>query len=163
MKLTQERLKEVLDYNPETGVFVLRVDRGRTRAGMEAGCVRTDGYITIMIDTKACLAHRLAWLFVYGYLPENNIDHINQNSGNNWIDNLREVSRQCNLRNTGNRTNNTSGVKGVSWHIHVKKYQVGITVNRQQIHLGYFKSLLEAAEARRQAEITYWGKAICQI
>jgi hypothetical protein len=114
--ITYERVHELLDYDPKTGIFTWKVGRGGRRFGRVAGNKRSDGYIKIQIDGRSYLAHRLAWLYIYGYLPEHDVDQIDRDPSNNRIDNLREVSRTCNLRNCGNHSSNTSGVKGVSFH-----------------------------------------------
>lgn len=130
MTITQEELKEVLDYNRNTGEFVWRGSR------KVAGSLYT-GYYRIQINKKRYYSHRLAWLYEYGYMPENRIDHIDRNGLNNRIDNLREVSNVCNLRNTGNYKNNNSGVKGVSiccetgrWRAQIKVYGVSKSIGR---------------------------------
>jgi hypothetical protein len=150
-KLTQKRLKEVLKYYPGSGIF-----RWRTREGWKkniiAGCKHHDGYIIIKIDGKIHLAHRLAFLHEHGYLPEHGIDHIDRNRSNNKIKNLREVSKQCNMRNTGNRIDNTSGVKGICWYKRDNKRRVQIVVNGKIKHLGYYKNFDNAVMARYHAE-----------
>ena len=70
-RLTQKRLKELFHYNPTTGIFTWLVNKGNARIGYKAGTKKKDGYIQIRIDRKNFLAHRLAWLYNYGYLPEN--------------------------------------------------------------------------------------------
>jgi len=106
----------------------------------------------LKVDGVKYQAHRLAWLYVYGYLPENDIDHIDRIKGNNRIENLREVSKVCNLRNTGNIRSNTSGVKGVSFINKKHKWQAQIMINRTSFHLGYFTSFTEAVCHRLAAE-----------
>lgn len=150
--LTYKRLCEVLDYNPKTGIFRWKESRGRVKAGDIAGCKCEDGYIRIRIDSKIYLAHRIAWFYVHGYFPENLIDHKNRNEYDNWIDNLRETSSQCNLRNSGNYKRNKSGVKGVSWYKVTKKWQVQICINQKDKHLGYFDDFDEAVIARYEKE-----------
>jgi hypothetical protein len=151
-KLTQKRLKEILRYYPGSGIFRWRTTGIGRRKNKIAGCKRHDGYIRITIDGKRHYAHQLAFLYVHGYFPENDIDHIDGNPGNNKIKNLREVSHQCNIRNTGNPINNTSGVKGVSWHKPANKWMAYIVVNGKLKHLGYYKNFDDAAKARYKAE-----------
>lgn len=86
------------------------------------------------------------------------IDHINRNRLDNRICNLRACTLQENNMNKSIQCNNTSGIQGVSWDKNRNKWLVHITVNRKQIHLGYFNTIEEAAEARRQAEIEYFGE-----
>ncbi len=122
--LTRERLKELLDYDPATGIFVWKVDRGnnRVKVGSAAGGGGDDGrgYNRIMIDGKSYRSHRLAWLDVYGSFPPDMIDHINGIRDDNRIENLRAVSNQENSRNVNKSTNNTSGYLGVCWDKHKK-------------------------------------------
>ena len=98
--MTQEYLKSLLDYNPETGKFIWKVSKNnRVKSGSEAGTIQSSGHRSILIDKKDYLAHRLAWLWYYGRWPEDQIDHINHNPDDNRIENLREVSNQENGKN----------------------------------------------------------------
>ena len=151
--LTQKRLKELLHYNPSTGVFTWLIRRGGTaKIGTIAGSKCKRGYVAIAIDLKLYRAHRLAWLYVYGYLPEHGIDHIKRDRSDNRIEKLREASSQCNTRNTGNWSINTSGVKGVFWQKARGKWQSQITVNKHTTYLGTFSEFDEAVFARLAAE-----------
>ena len=151
--ITQKRLKELLDYGPETGIFLWKVSTcNRIKVGDIAGTVNGKGYIQIKIDNKIYYAHRLAWLFVYGYFPEHGLDHEDRDKSNNRIDNLREASNQCNLRNTGNRSNNTSGVKGISFHKADQKWYAQICLDSGTYHLGLFTDYTEAVATRVAAE-----------
>lgn len=149
--LTQSRLKEVLDYNSETGVFSwLSTRNGRAVEGEIAGRLHSGGYWRIDIDGYTYYAHRLAWLYVNGYFPENVIDHIDRNKLNNTIINLRESTTQCNIRNSKLNCNNVSGVNGVF------KYRGGwqakIKIERRGIYLGTHECFLEAVCHRLAAE-----------
>jgi len=150
--LTQERLKEVLDYNPETGVFRWRESVGNVQAGAEAGTPNDKGYIVIRVNGRDYKAHRLAILYTDGYMPENTVDHKDRVPWHNWRDNLREASQQCQLRNCGTRRDNSSGIKGVSWNKGGGKWQAMIRVDGQQKNLGSFNNPIEAAYARYAAE-----------
>ena len=151
-ELTYERLRKLLVYNPETGKFYNRVRRGSQQAGTEAGCINSRGYLQISTNKKIYLAHRLAWLYVYGYMPENYLDHIDRDPNNNRIENLREVSHSCNLRNCDNRADNTSGVKGVRWVRPIGKWVATITADQRRIWLGQYADYADAACARLAAE-----------
>ena len=147
MKLiTQKRLKEILDYDLNTGIFVWKVSLNRKIIiGSIAGCLDRFGYILIGINKKSYRAHRLAWLYVYGIWPINEIDHINGNTGDNKITNLRDVT--CNI-NKQNRQfaqrNNKLGVLGVSPQ--GKLFRARITINRKYKHLGSFDTVESAHE-----------------
>lgn len=160
--LTQERLMEVLRYDPEIGVFTwVCSPQPKVKTGDVAGYVTTVGYRRIEIDYKLYYASRLAWLYVEGYFPEYEMDHINRiRSDDRWC-NLRHVSRQCNLRNRNISKNNTSGVTGVFWNKHDKRWVAKIEITEKLIYLGAFKSKLDAAKARWEAEKKY-GYPNCQ-
>lgn len=154
-KLTQERLKEVLDYDPETGIFTWKESRGRRTIGSIAGGVKKRGYISITVDYISYFAHRLAWLYEYGYFPENSIDHKNRNKGDNRISNLREVSAVCNARNCNIAKNNKTGVTGIYFHKKEKKFKAQIKLPEKSVFLGSFNTCLEAARARWDGEKKY--------
>ena len=152
-ELTQERLKKLLTYDPNTGVFVCKVNRRRVaKKGDTCGFIRDNGYVVISLNDKEHRAHRLAWLYVYGYFPENGIDHINRNPSDNRIKNLREVSQSCNIRNTGNFSNNTSGVKGVSFVNRENRWVAYIDIYRKRKTLGRYKSFDNAVCSRLAME-----------
>ena len=115
--LTQAKLKELLDYNPDTGDFTNKAFRGlRAIPGEIAGNLNTRGYIDISIGRRKYKAHRLAWLYTYGTWPINNLDHINRSKIDNRIVNLRDVTQAQNGQNKTKHCNNSSGYTGVIWH-----------------------------------------------
>lgn len=146
--LTHERLVSVLSYSPQTGEFTWKVSTTNSvRAGCRAGRKHRDGYITIGIDNCDYLAHRLAWLYVHGKWPENEIDHINQIRHDNRICNLRNATRSENARNRGMQSNNKSGFKGVCWDKSRNRWAACIRVHGKTIHLGRFSDAAEAHAA----------------
>ncbi len=155
MKLTQEELKEILTYNAITGNFRWKESRSNIKAGDIAGCKRPDGYVSIRIDKKLYLAHRLAWLYTEGYFPENFIDHIDRNTSNNIRKNLREATNQCNIRNSKRRNDNASGITGIYWYKSKSQWRAQIMVNQKSIHLGYFENKIDAVKARWDAEVEH--------
>ena len=157
-KLTAEYLRSILNYDPETGIFTRKVrTSSRAKVGDVAGSPRGDGYLLIMVCSRKYLAHRLAWLYMYGEWPKDQIDHINRNRSDNRIANLREVTNKQNLQNAGKYSHNTSGHPGVYWHKQGPKWRAQITHNYKDIHLGYFTTLEEALSARKAAEKLYWA------
>jgi len=118
--MTQDELKQHLHYNPATGVFTWRNNPKRNAqwnvmwAGKIAGTVTERGYSRIRLLDKGYRAHRLAFLYVYGYMPKE-IDHIDGDKLNNRIKNLRSVSHSENMRNAKKYPSNTSGVTGVTY------------------------------------------------
>jgi len=156
--LTQQRLQELFIYDPESGIFTRRIAtgrHGRYRAGVKPGTRERRGYIIIGVDSQRHMAHRLAWLYVYGEFPQTDIDHINNIKGDNRISNLRLVTRRQNMQNVLAHKHNTSGFKGVSWHKHSNRWRAYIFADYKQIYLGLFETKEAAAAARLAAEKTY--------
>lgn len=154
--LTYDRLREVLDYNEVTGVFTWKVTlSNRAPAGSVAGVIAGNGYRYITIDGEHHLAHRLAWLYTHGAWPDNQIDHRRHGKAfrdQNQIANLREVTNKENVRNTGIRRTNTSGVKGVSWDARRQQWFAKITYRGFQVSLGCYDSKEEAGAAYARAD-----------
>ena len=160
--LTHDALKERLSYDPNTGVFSYKSPvRGRV-TGATAGTVRPDGYLTIILFGKPYATSRLAWLYVYGKWPNEEIDHIDRNPSNNRIENLRDVSRSQNNCNHRVRSDSKTGVKGVHFHLASGLWHVTIRSYGKKRSVGYFKNIAEAAEASRAAEIETHGEFACQ-
>ncbi|OBU13322.1 HNH endonuclease signature motif containing protein [Morganella psychrotolerans] len=143
-KLTQSRLRELLDYSPDTGVFTWLQYRSQlARAGSTAGRVNmTTGYVEIQIDGTRYKAHRLAWLYCHGVMPDKQMDHINSNRTDNRIANLREATRSQNQQNTGLTKANKSGRKGV--YFRDGKWLAQAQINGKKHHLGRHNSIDEA-------------------
>jgi hypothetical protein len=155
-RLTQKRLKEVLNYDPETGIFIWKKALSfRVSAGDVAGYNRPDGYVCIRINNTSYQCHRLAWMYVYGYFPEGDIDHIDRTRNNNKIENLRESNRSCNIRNSGLRANNTSGIKGVTLNKSTGMWRSRIGSKSKEIRLGHYSNFVDAVEARYRGEQKY--------
>jgi hypothetical protein len=153
--ITQKELKELLMYNPNTGIFTWKtITSNRVKAGEIAGTMHRDGYSQIKINGKFYRAPRLAWLYVYGEWPDK-IDHINHIRNDNRINNLRSVSNLDNSRNQKMRKNNTSGITGVSRYKEKNKWEAYIWDSGKKIHLGHYTNKDEAIKIRKQAEILY--------
>lgn len=114
--ITQEELRSILEYSPLTGEFtwLQRKVKNQVKVGDKAGTTQKDGYVQIGIDNKKYHAHRLAWLYTFGVSPREQIDHVDGNPSNNKLGNLREVSPTENQRNQKMKSNNTSGITGVT-------------------------------------------------
>jgi len=166
--LTQKLLKELLHYDPETGIFTWK-ERSRKyftsdwsfktwnsmHSGKVTGNIAGKGYLQITILYISYLSHRLAWLYVYGEFPIDHTDHVNRVKHDNRIVNLRAVSCSDNLKNQKIRINNTSGCNGVHWIKSSKKWRGRISVNCKVIHLGVHEDWFEAVCARKSAERKY--------
>lgn len=145
--ITQEYIKSVLHYDSSTGIFTWTKNAIPKMRNKIAGTITKKGYINIDVMNKCQKAHRLAWLYVYGYIPKNQIDHINHNKSDNRIKNLREATPQQNQFNKKITTRNTSGFKGVSFHNLTKKWRAAININKKTKYLGEFNSPEEASFA----------------
>ncbi len=153
--LTQARVRELFDYRSD-GELVWRVRTAQcVKVGDVAGSPGSTGYKQTRVDGRLYLNHRLIWLWYHGYFSEHGLDHIDRNKVNNRIENLREVSHTCNMRNCKQRKNTSSGITGVHWNKEKKKWHVQIRVLKKLIHLGYYDTKLEAAQARWEAEVKY--------
>lgn len=150
MALDEKRLKELMVYDPDTGLFTWRKTKGRAKAGSAAGCKDAYGYKVIRVDGLLYKAHRLAWLYTYGEWPEGLLDHINRNPADNRIANLREASQSENMHNANRKSK--SGVPGVRWREERSRWVAQIRVGYRNHIIGSFMSKDEAVLARRQAE-----------
>ena len=150
--LTQSQVKELFLYRDDGVLVRKKTISSKAQIGHVAGGKNLNGYIVISIKCKIYCAHRLIWLWHYGYVPENDIDHINRDRSDNRIENLREVSRSCNTRNTGNYITNKSGVKGVHWYKPQGKWAAQIGLNGKIVNIGYYTDFLDAVCARLAAE-----------
>ena len=154
--LTQAVLKKTLLYSPSTGIFTwLNPKAYNIKAGSIAGGLDLEGYRIIRINGVQHRSHRLAWFYVTGSFPVDDIDHINGVRDDNRIENLRVVTAQENQRNQKRRQDNTSGVTGVSWCKRSNKWRSVIGNNGKNIYLGQFDILEEAIAARHLADIKY--------
>src|SRR4051812_4396707 len=114
--ITAERLRQVLSYDPETGVFLWKEKIARkVVVGRKAGNIGNFGYIYIRIAGKLYYGHRLAWLYVHGVWPEKGIDHRNGVPDDNRIANLRPANQSENNQNMRLPKHNKSGFMGVSF------------------------------------------------
>lgn len=181
MKLTQKTLKELLHYDPDTGIFtwkerdvkyfahckkpgvaskIWNTNFSKTVAGYKYTRKHYKTYyekitITINGSQKAYSSHRLAFLYMTGKWPKHQIDHIDQDGENNtWI-NLRDITGKENQRNKTLQKNNTSGFNGVHWVKKTKRWRVMLYLNNKQIYGGTFINKEDAIEKRKQMNIEY--------
>lgn len=157
-----DKLRKLLSYNKETGAFtwLVRVN-SKVPAGSRAGAVNSRGYMTITFEGKKVLAHRLAWFFVHGVLPAGKLDHRNRSRTDNRLCNLREVTDQENALNQSARSDNTSGVRGVSYDSSRNKWRAHLTLCGKHLNLGRFNTKALAVAARRQGEIRHGVAGVC--
>lgn len=149
---------DVLDmfvYDSESGLLTRRKWTSNRTVGAPVGSPNKDGHLKTTIRGKSYLVHRVIWLFHYGNWPDGPLDHIDGDPANNRIINLRIASQLENARNLGIPIHNKWGIMGVCWVQAQKKWIAQIKANGEQIHLGNFDSIFEAACHRKSAEITY--------
>jgi len=157
--LTQKVLHSLIDYRPETGEMFWKVKMGRCEVGERAGCLTPQGYYRITIYQNHYAGHHLAWLYVYGYFPEN-IDHKNNQRHDNRIENIREATTEENSFNRRIQSNNKIGFKGVTKYENIKKkkYRAQITKRGKVRVLGYFYTAEEAHAAYVEAGLKLHGE-----
>lgn len=156
MTITHEHLKEILEYKPDTGHFIWKKPgSNRARIGGVAGWADGVGYKRIRLAKKDYKVHRLAWFYMTGQWPENQIDHIDGNGFNNSWQNLREATNKQNQENLPLKKTNTSGYRGVYFEKKSKKWIVQIRHNRQSFYWCGFETIEEAAKvaAEKRAEL----------
>ncbi len=159
MEITPEMLRDIFDYDPNTGVLRRRKN-GKVVAG---SVVNLWGHLVVRVLGRNMLIHRVAFAIVNGRFPSNAIDHINGNAADNRIANLREASASENGRNRLAQSNSKTGILGVSWNRAIKKYQAQIKAPGKHIHLGFFSTPQEAAAARKTAEAIHHGEFASHI
>lgn len=145
--ITAARLRELVDYDPSSGVMTSRVKRcNAAPAGRVLGCPSPPrGYLTVMIERRVYKLHRLAWLYVHGAWPTGEVDHIDGNTQNNAIANLRDVTKSVNLQNQRAERKNQCGLLGVSRN--GSGFGASIKVDGRTLWLGTYPTAAEAHRA----------------
>ena len=160
--LTQDQIKAMFEYRPDGNLIRRVAVAGR---GHCVGAVvgfkpkqvsRNNRYATTKVSGQHWTVHRLIYLYHHGWVPEQ-LDHINGNTLDNRIENLRPADQSSNMCNRKRFLNNKSGVKGVSWHSHQKKWFVYLDVNKKRKNIGYFDDLEFAELAANEARAKFHG------
>lgn len=160
--LTQAELKRKLHYCPDTGIFtwIAPSKYNPCLKGMSIRKKNSEGYIVVKLNYKLYKAHRLAWLYVHGKFPNEQIDHINGIADDNRLCNLREATQYENMKNRNKLSNNKSGFKGVSFHKQVNKWRARAGLNGKLYNLGVFSTPEEASEAYKAFALKHHGEFI---
>lgn len=162
-----ERLQELLAYDKQSGVLIWKVKPVKSRSdvgfnnkvgGKTANTVGRSGYLVVGIEKKYYLSHRIIWKLMTGADPVDQVDHVDGNRLNNRWSNLRAAANGQNIQNSRIRKDNVSGVKGVHWDAHRKKWRAVITVNGYQRRVGRFSDLKEAEAAMTVARAKDHGE-----
>lgn len=152
--INAEKVRDIFSYDEDIGILSWKKCKAkRVKFGDRAGSINHDGYLRISVGRRHYMAHRLAWLYVYGEWPNGEIDHINGVPSDNRISNLREVNHKENSLNTKLFKSSTSGVSGVIWNKINSNWRARISTdqgNRQE--LGSYKDFFEACCVRKSAE-----------
>ena len=154
------QLREILEYQPETGLFFWKKKRNGISVGQLAGGKDRDGYIRIRIDNVKYAAHRLAWMYIHNDFPKNFIDHINGIKIDNRICNIRDVTRSENMQNLFKPQGRNIYI-GVYKNQNANTWYSKIEINGKQIRLGTFKTPEEANIAYKKAKLIYHPTAPC--
>lgn len=158
MNLSAEYLRLILNYNPETGVFMWLFSAGRVRAGDIAGSPNGRGYRSIGIDGHRYQEHRLAWVWMTGEWPKAGIDHVNRDPSDNRWCNLRDADKSKNRANGRAPSTNTSGFKGVYRYKQWRNWEAQIRVKGKKIYLGRFDTRHQAYAAYCIAARKHFGE-----
>jgi len=155
--ITYEIAHEFFSYKDGILYWKKLNSNNQVKIGDEAGCVNTGGYKVVFFLGKRLRIHRIIYLMFNGFVPKQ-IDHIDGNTLNNKIENLRSASHSENMQNKCIQKNNTSGVKGVFWEKYAKKWRAQIKVDNKKIYLGLFLDLKEAEQIILEARKKYHGE-----
>ncbi len=155
--INQHELKSLVSYDKNTGVFTVTgiIKHSSKKIGDILSSTNNRGYLRVFIKNRTYTLHRLAFLYMTGKFPINDVDHINHvKNDNRWV-NLRDVMQKDNAKNRPLPKNNKSGAVGVDLNEKKRRWSARISVNKKRVFLGLFKNLDDAIASRRSAEIRY--------
>lgn len=160
--MTQQRLKELLEYDPETGMWRWNNPQARNKKPIseQAGTISVHGYRIITYCGVKYRASRLAWLYMTGEWPSHEIDHKDRDKANDKWENLRDLTRSDNACNRGLQSNNASGARGVHWDNTRSKWFVQVKSEGGNIFVGRFDDFDEAVTARDRVAAQYQGPLV---
>lgn len=160
-----DTVREYLNYSPDTGEFTWKkVSSDKSKVGARAGRPRSEnGYWLVTLKGKTYYAHRLAWLHVYGAMPNKHIDHVNGDKGDNRIANLRLASQSDNCANIRAKRDNTSGVKNVHWCNTKRRWVAKVKHKGKTHHAGSFRDYQSAVSAAESARLDVHGEFASQL
>jgi hypothetical protein len=150
-----DKLHDYFEYRDNN--LYWKISKGSAKKGNLVGYVDKEGYRKVLLRPKSYRVHNLIWAYHYGYLPKQ-LDHIDGNSQNNAIENLREATYAQNNANRGKHKRNTTGYKGVTWVKTCNKYSARLAVENKRLFLGYYNTPEQAHLAYSQAVKQYCGE-----
>jgi hypothetical protein len=154
MKPTANRVRDLFDYNPQTGALIRkRTVSNNAKSGDIVGWRNSDGYLNVRVDNVSYKVHQIVWLHVTGTWPSGVIDHINRDKKDNRFCNLRDTTVQTNNINKGPRKDSKTGIPNVTWRDRDKRFYVACRRNGKQNYGGSFTSL-EGAKAFAEKFVT---------
>jgi hypothetical protein len=153
-----ERLRHLFSYDPQTGIVSRNHGRGGELAGARVGTKNSHGHLICRVDYRTCYVHRIAWALYHGEEPPELIDHINGDGVDNRIANLRAATNSENRVNARPNTGSHSGLRGAHWSKSEGRWRSSIRVNGRYVHLGWFETKEDAAEAYAIAAERYFGE-----
>lgn len=156
--LTLELARSLFSYDPLTGELRWKRPPRRGVSAEPAGCRNSDGYLIVGYKGREYLGIHIIWMLMTGEWPRHIVDHKNRIKADDRWENLRAATHSENNRNANLRKDNKTGVRGVVVPPRSRKFEARITVDGRQIGLGRFDFLEQAAQARRSAEIKYFGE-----
>lgn len=158
-ELTAARVRELLHYDPETGITTRRVATSpRAPKGGVVGDLDGRGYLRVRLDSKRYSLHRVIWLYMTGEWPKGEVDHKNRTRTDNRWANLRDATVAQNRHNSCAHANTAHGLKGVDYHKANKRWRARITSEGRNMLLGYFKTAEEAHAAYADAAQRFNGE-----
>lgn len=158
--ISAERLREIVNYDPETGEFTWKFcHRRRTNKDGKVGHLSASGYVQMYVDGINTRAHRLAWLYVHGVYPGGHIDHINGDRADNRIANLRDVAPAVNSQNRP-AFSKANKLKAVGVFEYKGGFRAEITALGRRHHFGVYETLAEARAAYNAGKLILHSKAM---
>lgn len=163
-RINKEFVRAHFSYDPSTGALLRKIATRFSPVGSVVGCQTGKGHLTgagylgVRLKNRLYKVAHLVWLHEKGTWPAQSLDHIDRDTNNNRIENLREATRFQQAQNLVRKKTSRSGVRGVYWHIKMRRWQAEITANGRRLFLGSFKSKAQAVRARRAGEKTYHGE-----
>jgi len=154
--LNLRQVKELFEYR-DGDLYWKKILSNRVPKGSKVSGVNSLGYLRVRIDGECYMAHKVVWLYHYGYLPEM-LDHIDGDPGNNRIENLRLCTKTTNGYNAKLSKRNSTGLKGLTWNKVNKNWRCGFHANGERVEVGSFMDKDEAIKALVKARGVHHGE-----